>query len=121
MTTPGQAIVALDQMQGAIQMYAGFLVHGNPVGAGRGKLGNELVRILDHQVAIERQLGHLAQGLHQRRSHGQVGHEMTVHDIHMDDCAAARGSVAHLVRQMGEVSRQNRGCEFNQPGPRRNA
>jgi hypothetical protein len=41
---------------------------------------------------------------------------MTVHNIHVDDRAAACRGSTNLVRQMGEVSRQNRGCEFNQPG-----
>ena len=94
-------------MQRAVQMHAGFLVHRNPVGPGLGKLRNELVRILDHQVAIERQIGRFAQRLHQRRAHGEIGHKMAVHDVHMDDGAAAFGGALDLVRQMGEISRQN--------------
>jgi hypothetical protein len=46
---------------------------------------------------------------------------MSVHDIHMDDRAASIGRSADLIRQVGEVRGQNRGCEFNQPGSRNNA
>src|SRR5882724_1795737 len=41
---------------------------------------------------------------------------MTVHNIDMNDGTAAGGGSTDLVRQMGEIGRQNRGCEFNQPG-----
>jgi hypothetical protein len=34
----------------------------------------------------------------------------------VDNRAPARRGVTNLVRQVGKVSRQNRGCEFNQPG-----
>jgi hypothetical protein len=48
--------VAFDQMQRTIQVPASFLMHGNPISPGVGKLRNKLVRIFDHQVAVERQL-----------------------------------------------------------------
>ena len=99
--------MTLDQMQGAIQVRTGFLVNGNPIGAGRREVGNEQVRVFDHQVAIEGQIGNFAQRLHKRRSHGEIGDKMPVHDIHMDDGATARGGGANLVRQMGEIGRQN--------------
>ena len=103
-------------MQGPIQVAASFLMHRNPVGPRLAELGNKKVRIFDHQMAIERQLGRLPQRLHQRRPHGEVGDKVAVHNIHMDDRATASRGIANLVRQVGEISRQNRGCEFDQPG-----
>jgi hypothetical protein len=41
---------------------------------------------------------------------------VAIHNIDVDDGAAACGGIVHLIRQMGEVRGQNRGCEFNQPG-----
>jgi hypothetical protein len=39
---------------------------------------------------------------------------MPVHDVDMDDGRTAFRGKANLIRQVGEVSRQNRGCEFDQ-------
>jgi hypothetical protein len=35
-------------MEGTIEMHAGFLVYGDPVGAGFGEGGDEIVGALDH-------------------------------------------------------------------------
>jgi hypothetical protein len=44
----GLASVRRDQMKGAIEMDAGFLVDGDPISAGFGKCGDELVRAFNH-------------------------------------------------------------------------
>src|SRR5579871_709737 len=41
-------------VQGPIQMNTSFLVHRDPIGAGVGKCRNVTIRILDHQVNIQR-------------------------------------------------------------------
>jgi hypothetical protein len=82
-----------------------LVVDAHPVGPGLGKGGNELVRILDHQVAIERQLGHLAQALDHWRPNGDVGHKMPVHHVHVDGRAAAPLSRGNLLRQVGKIRR----------------
>jgi hypothetical protein len=41
-------------MKGAIEMDAGFLVDGDPISAGFGKCGYELVRPFNHEMTIER-------------------------------------------------------------------
>ncbi len=106
--------MAADQVQGAIEVPASLLMNGNPVCACLDEDGDELVGILDHQVAVERQVGDFAQGLHNRWSNGQVGDEMAVHDIDMDHRAATLGGTADLICQMGEVRRQNRRCKVDQ-------
>ena len=111
-----QAIVALDEMQRAVQVPASFLMHRNPIRPRLGKRRNKLVRILDHQVAVERQLRHLAQRLHHRRPNRQVRHEMPIHNIHMDDRRATFLRRAHLFAQTGKVRRKNRRCQLNQSG-----
>ena len=59
-----------DQLQGAVQVGAGLVVDADPVGAGLGERGNEFVGVLDHQVAVERQAGGLAQALDHRAGQG---------------------------------------------------
>jgi hypothetical protein len=44
----GFAAIGLDEMESAVKMDAGFLVDGNPVGAGFGEGGDELIGIFDH-------------------------------------------------------------------------
>ena len=39
---------------------------------------------------------------------------MPIHNIHMDNTAAARRSPLHLIRQMSKVRREYRGCQFDQ-------
>jgi len=68
---------------------AGLVVNADPTGPGLGKGGNELVRFLDHQMAVKRQAGRTAQALHDRRPQRDVGHKMAVHHVHVDDRAAA--------------------------------
>ena len=74
-------------MQCPVQVPHSFLVHRNPIGARIGESRNIFVRILDHQVAIERQRRDLAQRLHHRRPDREIGHEMSIHDVDVDDSA----------------------------------
>ncbi len=69
--------------------------------------------ILDHQVAVERQLGGLAQALHHRRPKRDVGHKMAVHHVHVDHRAAAPLGRGNLIRQMGKIRRKNRRQKLN--------
>jgi hypothetical protein len=106
--------MALDEMQRAIQVPARFLVYRNPIRAGVGERRNKFVRILDHQVTIERQFRRLAQRFHNRRTNGEVGDEVSIHDVHMNDTTAAFACGAHLLTKAGKISRKNRRCQFDQ-------
>ena len=57
-----------DQLERAVQMRAGLVVDADPVGSGLGKRRDEFIGVIDHQVAVERQVGGLAQALHHRRA-----------------------------------------------------
>ena len=91
-------------------MPTSLLMHRNPVRPSICERGNVQVRILNHQVAIERQLGRLAQRLHQLRPQSDVGDKMPVHHIHMNDGAAALRRPRNLLAQTREIRRQYRGC-----------
>ena len=56
----GLTSVGGDQMKGAIEMDAGFLVDGDPISAGFGKCWYELVRPFNHEMTIERDPSDLA-------------------------------------------------------------
>lgn len=97
--------VRCDQMKGAIEMDAGFLVDGDPIRAGFGKGGDELVRPFNHEMAIERNSRDSAKRSHDGGPDCDVGDEMTIHHVHMQD----RGSTFHsglgFCTEAGEVSR----------------
>jgi len=110
----GLAIVRLNQMERAVQMNTGFLMHGDPVRASFRKRRNKLIRILDHQMAIER---HIRKGFAERsdngRPDGQIWYEVSVHHVQMQNRAAAIERGLGFGAQLRKVCRQNRGCQFN--------
>ena len=99
----GEHAMIQDQLQGAVQVAAGFDLDRDHVGAGFGEGGDVLVGILDHEVAIEREAGDGADGLDDGRAEGDVGDEVAVHDVDVDDGAAAGGGAGDLVGEMREV------------------
>ncbi len=52
--------------------------------------------------------------LHHRRPEGDVGDEVAVHDVDVDDGAAAALGCRDFVGQMGEVGGQDGECQFDQ-------
>ena len=53
------------------------------------------------------------QGLHDRRADREIGHEMAVHDIHMDKIGASVRDGFDLVTEPREIGRQNRSSNAN--------
>jgi len=99
------AIVTLDQIQRAIQVPTGFEVHRHPVRTGISKRWNVIIRVLDHQVTIEREFGGLAERPHQLRAEGDVGDKMPVHHVHVNDAPATRCGARNLICQMRKIRR----------------
>jgi hypothetical protein len=85
----GLASVCCDQVKGAIEMDAGFLVDGDPVGAGFGDGRDEVVGTFDHEMAVERDLGNLAEGGDYGRADRKIGDEVAVHDVDVENGSAA--------------------------------
>src|SRR5215471_12818678 len=110
--------MVLDVMQRAVQVYACFLVNGNPIGAGFGKDRDKFIRVFDHQVAVERQFRCSSQGLNYWWADSEVGHEVSIHDVDVNDGSSALGGGSYLLAQASEISRKNRRCQFDQQGLR---
>jgi len=96
-----------NQVQRAMQMTTCLVMDADPVRARFGKIGDQCVGILDHQMAIQRQPRCFAQRAHHRRANRDVGHEMTIHHIYMDEGAAATLRRLHRIGQVREVSGKN--------------
>ena len=69
--------------------------------------GSEIIR-----CASKRQARHLPQRADDRRTHGNVGHEMSVHHVDVDAVRAGSLSLGHLIAQAGEIGREDRRSEL---------
>ena len=78
-------------------------VYRDAVGTGLDECLEITVRRLDHQVHVERQAGDLANGLDDQRAKGDVGHEVPVHDVEVQQIRAAALDLANVLGQMSEV------------------
>lgn len=68
-----------------------------------GTTGNDIVRIIDHQVNVERQGRFFLKQGHETRAERQVGDIVAVHDIDMDQVCP---------RRLGELDRLFNSCEI---------
>src|SRR3989338_3011802 len=63
-------------------------------------------------MAVERQIGCLAQGPHHRHADADVGDEVAVHHVDVQQAAAGGLELRDLLAQTGEVRRQNGGGDL---------
>ena len=52
--------------------------------------------------------GHRAQGLHDQGADRDVGHETSIHHVHMDPVSPGGIHSPHVLAQPGEIGRENR-------------
>jgi hypothetical protein len=106
-----------DQMKGAIEMDAGFLVDGDPISASSGECGDEFVRPFNHQMTIEWDFRDLAK----RGNHGgpdrDVWDEVAIHHVHMEDGRSPFDDGLRFRAEAGEVSRQDGRSKLDHRNP----
>ena len=88
----------------AVQVGAGLVVHGDAVGAGLGERLEVAVGIGDHQVQLEREVGHASQRPHGVGAEGEVRHEDAIHHIDVQPfgtTALERGDGVGEVPEVG--------------------
>ena len=78
-------------------------VHADHINPRVDERFNELVGILDHEVGIKGQISAAAELRHNRGPEGDVGNEMPVHDIEVDDVRSAPVHLGDLLAQTTEV------------------
>jgi hypothetical protein len=81
----GLASVRGDQMKGAIEMDAGFLMDRDPSSAGFRENGDEFVRPFNHEMTIERDLRGFAKRGYDRRPDRDIRDEVAIHHVHVED------------------------------------
>ena len=90
-------------------MDAGFLVDGNPIGAGFRERGDKFIGPFDHQVTIEWNFRDFAKRGYYRGADGEVRDEMAIHDVHVENSGSAFDSGLGFFAEPCEVSRENGG------------
>ncbi len=100
-------------LQEPVRVRRRFVVERDDVGAGLTKIVDVLLGLDDHQVAIERQRGQLAQIGDDLRAPGEVRHETAVHRVQVQRICAGSFDHFDLVRDVGEIGREQRGREFD--------
>ena len=105
----GLASVGGDQMKGAIEMDAGFLMDRDPISAGFRESGDEFVRPFNHEMAIEWDFRDSAKRSYDGGPDGDVRDEMTIHDVHVENGGSPIDSGLGLRAEASEVSRKDGG------------
>src|SRR4029078_12514548 len=72
-----------------------------------------LVGILNHEMDVQNRAGGLPQRLDNGWADGDIGHEVAVHDIHMEHAAARGFECGDLLPQAREIRRENRWKNLN--------
>ncbi len=102
-----------NELKRPVQMAAGFVMDADPVRPGLGEVGDEDVGVLDHQVAVEGEVGRLAKGFEHRKAKREVGHKMAVHHIDVDDLRATPLGGGNIAAEVGEVGGEDGWKYFN--------
>ena len=88
----------LDRTDGAVQVRADFVVDVHRVDLQSCQLADELHRLYDHQMHIQRLLDDGADGLKDGEPEGNIGHEDAIHDVN-----DLKGKVAAATLNKGAV------------------
>src|SRR4030095_16591946 len=96
-----------------MQIVLVFPTHKKRIRPSLGKLVQEKVRVGNHQVRLQRQTRYLAKRLDDRRPNRNVRYEVSIHDIHVDAIRPGLLRLAHLLAQMGKVSREDGRGKFS--------
>ena len=91
----------------------GLHVDGQNVRAGVAEALHIPHGAVDHQVDVQRQVSDGAQRRHRGEAEGEVGHEHTVHHVHVDVVGTHRGEGADVALQIDHVGRENRGTNLD--------
>jgi hypothetical protein len=81
-----------------------------------GVLRRPPVRLVDHQVTVDRQRGVLEQRLDHGQAQGEVRHEVVVHDVHVQPVGHA-GDGGGLIGEPREVRGQDARRDLNSHSP----
>ena len=83
-----------------------FQMNGQDVGSGLGVGFDTRLRLLDHEVDLERSLRGPSYGLDHHQTVGQLRHEATIHDVEMKGGRTGRFQSLDLPGQVSKIAEQ---------------
>jgi hypothetical protein len=109
---PGPGTRRADGTQRAHRCLGRLRVDGDAARARLGVGGGVPVRVIDHEVAVDRQRGVFEQRLDDRQAEGEVRDEVVVHHVDVKPVGGFLDGL-RLVREPREVGRQDAGRDLN--------
>ena len=92
----------------AVQVRASLVVDIHHIRPARGQLGDELLRLDNHQVHVHLLLAQAADGLENGDSDGDIGHEYAVHHVEVQPVCLAAVYHLDVSLQVQKVCREER-------------
>ncbi len=97
------AAEGVDGLDGAVEVGAGLDVDGEPVASRLCERFEERVRVGYHEMRVERQICPGTDRAHEARPEREVGDEVAVHHVDVEEVGATPLHVGDLLREPGEV------------------
>ena len=102
-----EVVDAFDQIDGILAGH-GFDVKGQILAAGLAEGGDVVDGIADHQVHIHHQATGAGEGFDDVGPHGEVGHKVAIHDVHVQKIGPRALDVGGLTGELAEIGGQDR-------------
>jgi len=102
-----------DALHGAGQIVVALPVNQKRIGSRLREFFDKEIGIGNHQMRLQRQARHSSQRFDDRRAHGKIWHEMSVHDVHMNAVRSSTLGLGHLFAQAGKIGREDRWSELD--------
>ena len=99
MATPASTPELLDELNRPVEVGQHLDMDRDPGGAGLHERLDVRIRVLNHQVDVERHGGDPVDGPHDQRTERDVRHEMAIHDVEVQQIGAAALDGRDLGRQ----------------------
>jgi hypothetical protein len=97
-----------NMLDGSVKVRAGFEMNAQEIGPSASKIIEVPIGIGDHEMHIQRRFRRRAHGLDHQWANCDVGNEMAVHDVDVNQVGAPLRNRPNLVRQPPEVGTKNR-------------
>ena len=82
-------------------------VHVQKIGAGIDEPGQLVQRVVDHEMHVAQKVRGGLELLQERHAHGEVRHEVAVHDVDVDEGGAALLDHANVPSEVHEIGGQD--------------
>jgi len=97
------------ESKGSLEVTWSFHVYADHVHPSVDKRFDKTVRILDHEMGVKGQVGAAAELSHNRGAESDVGDEMPIHDVKVDNVRPAPVHLGDFLAQAAKVGGKKRG------------